>query len=370
MLDHFLATCPPYDASYADRQAACKAFWVAVPEKDRVPTLLEVLRRYREHRQKETCTPPPPVSTPEVRFDYDLMNSLGTIDFESVRKQFAQQPAIAVPDLDYQHLRISFALNELTVAGYALRLKPTDEQVLAILKTAFHTCGHGSDVAPPVALALKHFEGRPYTPAFFDAIRTYREALDPTKRVTTQPVRTRLELVLWQDLGDSKFQPLCWTYALRAELHALPPEAKLPWQHLLQAFRRVDSVEPPKIWHSSAEPALKGFAPGEFSRRFQSWIDRPLTQPPKLSTPGGQALKNLVWCAVLINDPALDEALLRLLNLPWKAKAQVDKVAGAVGYLWSQRPRERALPALEQLHAKWGEQDSKIDRYLQRMRKA
>jgi hypothetical protein len=370
MLDHFLATCPSYDASYADRREACKAFWKAVPEKDRVPMLLEVLRRYREHRQKESSAPAAPVHTPEVRFDYDLMNSLGSADLESIRRQFAQQPAITIPDLDYQYLRISFALNELAVAGYSLRLKPTEEQVLAILKTAFHTCGHGSDVAPPVTLALKHFEGRPYTPAFFDAIRTYREALTSARGVSTQVLKGRLELVLWQDLSDSKFHRTCWTSALRAELHALSPEARRPWLDLFQLFRRLDPVEPPKNWRDSVEPALENLTPGEFSRRFQSWIDAPVTNPPQLSTPGGHALKNLVWCAVLVDDPALDEALLRLLDLPWKNKAQVDKVAGAVGYLWSQRPRERALPALEKLYPKWGNSGGKIGLYLQRIRKA
>ena len=152
-LDHFIATYPYPGSAFEARLDACHQFWESIPKTNRVPLLLEVLNRYRECR-------------------------LGR-----VHRSHADD------------LRASFALNELTSTGYKHRLKPTEAQTIAILHAAHHTCGHGNDAAPPLALALKHFKDKPYSSEFFDAVHAYRDSLRHSKHTTAQELKGRLELI-------------------------------------------------------------------------------------------------------------------------------------------------------------------------------
>src|SRR5258708_11810277 len=43
------------------------------------------------------------------------------------------------------------------------KLSPSEDEACAILKKAFHFCGHGGDVQPPLTLAERVFRGRPYS---------------------------------------------------------------------------------------------------------------------------------------------------------------------------------------------------------------
>ena len=148
-LDAFLAGYPSIGSSIYARLELCRRFWDSVPEAQRVQMLLEVLARYRKCRQKEVCPPNP------------------------------------------DQLREGFALSELTSSCYAIGPNPTENEALEILRTAFHTCGHGSDSVPPFNLALRHFRNKRYTPEFFDAVHAYRESLRHTKSTTAAANSTR-----------------------------------------------------------------------------------------------------------------------------------------------------------------------------------
>src|SRR5579871_6182980 len=56
------------------------------------------------------------------------------------------------------------AYSILIAALLATKLNPTPAEALQILSCARHSCGHGSDVEPPLALAERAFQGTPYTP--------------------------------------------------------------------------------------------------------------------------------------------------------------------------------------------------------------
>src|ERR1700688_1900689 len=96
-LDTFIVGYPSLGSSLRARLECCRHYWESVPETRRVHMLLEVLGRYRKCRQEASLPNP-------------------------------------------DQLRESFALNELTSSCYALRPNLTENESLAILRTAFHTC--------------------------------------------------------------------------------------------------------------------------------------------------------------------------------------------------------------------------------------
>ena len=131
--------------------------WRAVPAELRLPLLLGVVARYRHD-----CFHPPD-GAPE-----DLIG----------------RDAVTI-------IRSGFSTNDFITAGYrlaagrerkALHMEVNEEQALTILKTAYHTCGHGEDTDPPLRFALRHFRDRLYSSAFLDALRVYRGVLAQTSR--------------------------------------------------------------------------------------------------------------------------------------------------------------------------------------------
>jgi hypothetical protein len=305
-LDAFIAGYPSVESSMNTRLESCRRFWESFPETRRVHVLLEVLVRYRKCRQKEAC------------------------------------PA------DPEQLRESFALSELTSSCYALRPKPTEGEALAILHTAFHTCGHGSDTIPPYDFALRHFRNRRYTPELFDAVRAYRESLRDTKSTTAQALKGRMELILWQDWRQQGPWESCWTAHIRADLQAMPIQRQGLFSTLFQSFHHCTQIEPTKKWLASTKRPLEQLTAEVFSTQVGEWLRQPIRVPrPQLSAPGSHILKNLVWCAISLNDPVLDRSLMRLIEVPWKNRQPMDKIAGALAYLWSQREPHQSLEYFE-----------------------
>ncbi len=142
--------------------------WRAVPAELRLPLLLEVVARYRD----DCCHPPD--GAPE-----DLIG----------------KDAVTI-------IRSGLSTNDFITAGYrlaagrerkALHMEVNEEQAFTILRTAYHTCGHGEDTDPPLGFALRHFRDRLYSSAFLDALRVYRGVLAQTSRPTTTQCLIRRE---------------------------------------------------------------------------------------------------------------------------------------------------------------------------------
>ena len=326
-LDAFVAGYQSAASNMISRLESCRKFWESIPESRRVQTLIEVLARYRQCRQSEDSQPSP------------------------------------------DQLRASFALNELTTSCYALRPKPNESEALAILHTAFHTCGHGGDTVPPFDFALRHFRDKCYTPEFFDAVHAYRESLRHTKSTTAQALKGRMELILWQDWRTPGPWKSCWTSHIRADLRAMPFQAQGLWSDLFKSFHHCVQIEPTKKWWASTMRPLGQFTGQAFSSQVGEWLRQPVHVPrPQLSAAGSHVLKNLVWCAIPLNDPVLDRSLTRLIEVPWKNRQPMDKVAGALAFLWSLREPHQSLEYLELIAKPYAYPGGKIEQYFRSAR--
>ncbi|MBN8731261.1 MAG: hypothetical protein J0L64_12020 [Acidobacteria bacterium] len=324
-LEAFLDTYPAFSK---EGPTACAEFWHALPPPEWGDMLIEVLTRYRRLHQQR------------------------------------------VPLEDQSQHGLSCALNELASVCYSLQPQLTEEHALAVLRTSFHTCGHGTDTRPPLDLALQHFDSKPYTPELFEAARAYRKALSHSRAITAQALKTRIEFILWQDWNNSRKWKTCWATHIRASITAMPAAERVLWSALFQRFSPLPWTTPQPQWREACLPALERIPAGAFSQRVIQWMGQPsLTARPAISTPATHALKNLIWCAAFLQDAELDRSFMSLVDIRWKCSEPMNKVAGALAWLWSLRAPTAALPFLERLYHRYGYPGGKIqDHYRNALR--
>jgi hypothetical protein len=301
-LDRFIwRTYPkPNPVNDTERMAACRAFWESVAREGRVALLIEVLSRYRSCRQR-----PNPHNLNE----------------EYYRRE-------------------SFALNELIATGYRMRIRPTEQESLAILRTAYHTCAHGSDVRPPVDLALRHFRRNPYSQEFFEALRCYRATLGQSPPTRAQELKGRIDLILWQDVAGP--WKSCWTTRIRAGVLKMPPERRKRWTDLFQRFYFTYRSSLPDKPASLLDLSLGQLTVDEFSREICKWVAEPPSKA--LTGTGCHVVKNLIWCAIHADRPELDLALTTLVETPWKGRYVAGRIARSLLHLWGQRDEDCRQP--------------------------
>lgn len=179
-----------------------------------------------------------------------------------------------------------------------MRLRPSEQESLTILRTAYHTCAHGIDVRPPVHLALRHFRRKAHSREFFEALRCYRGILAQSPPIRAQELKGQIDLILWQDLAAP--WKSCWTRRIRAGVLEMPAE----------------------------------------------WIGQPASQV--LTGARWHVVKNLI-CGIAADEPELDIALTTLLEVPWKTRYVATNLARSLLSLWEQRDEKRAHPQIARI---------------------
>jgi len=329
-----------YDPEY--RIKRCLDFWRTIPADCRISTMIEILEWYGDLRKPDRT--------------------------RTASSHIAECP-----------MNVSYALSELTTAAYRLaaskegnqlKMRPGEAQSLTILRTAFHTCGHGNDTKPPLELALRHFQKKPYSLAFFDAVAVYRECLSHTRQTATQMLRAEIDLILWQDPRNAESpQTACWSEGIRRGVNSLSNGEQILWRALFQSFYCGAACWPPNRWSPRAERTLSALGPDRFGDRVQGWISSTAADPLQLTTAGSYVLKNLIWFAAIIRDSQLDETMHTLLLRRWKRRQPVEKAAVALAYLWSEATahhgRDTVLQRLTDLAAAYGSGGDQIERVRQ-----
>jgi hypothetical protein len=212
-----------------------------------------------------------------------------------------------------------------------------EEQALTILRTAYHTCGHGEDTDPPLRFALRHFRDKLYSSAFFEALRVYRGVLAQTSRpTTTQGLRGEIDLILWQDLDHS--HPPCWTDRFRDGIKSLPEPERCQWRRVFQAFVYSPLPQPPKHWKADQLAARIGRS--VCVERLLAWLGQPPAPRPMMTWAGSSVLKNVVWLATSLEHRPLDAELDSVMSLPWRNDRPLEKLVGPI--LCLRRKREIA----------------------------
>ena len=301
----------------------------------RIPLLLETLRRYRTDAAAEVLD--------------------------------------ASPDDPIAIIRSGRGLNDFIIAAYRLAssregkhlsMVPNESQSFEILCTAYHYCGHGEDVAPPLDFALRHFRHRLYSHEFFDALRVYRECLAHTRHTATQRIKATIDLILWQDLRTPN--DACWSATIRFGLRGLEDPVLAQWKWLFHGFCYSTVPAPPKRWQVTR--ALHEIGRDRCSATLVAWLGAPPMGRPIMTSTGSVVFKNLAWLASLLECDEFDGTLHEILFLPWKKTQPLDKIAIALAWRWSQYSDRRvALRRIGEIVEKFGDGGDQIAQIQRRV---
>jgi hypothetical protein len=181
--------------------------------------------------------------------------------------------------------------------------------------------------------AVTYTDKHGYQTEMLEAVRKYHETLHGS--VTDQARRQHVGWWLWLEDATPMKAEECWSSIVRADLHAFTGTRKKAWMDLIGNMTFAVTAKPPAKWTKVAEPALAAVGLEDFTKQMQRWL-APLSgdKPLRLSTPGRDALRCLIWYGGLCPpDPQLDEALASIGRATWKNKESRDRMLKIEGPL-------------------------------------
>jgi len=175
-----------------------------------------------------------------------------------------------------------------------------------------------------------------YQAKIVEAVRAYHDTLHGS--VSDQARRQHVGWWLWlEDIMPIKAED-CWSSIVRADLRGFAGARKKAWLDLIGNMTFAVVTKPPAKWVKAAQAALAAVGPEDFTRQMRRWLapmapaagDKPL----RLSTPGRDVLRCLIWdCALCPPDPQLNEALAWIGTATWKNKESRDRLSKIAGPL-------------------------------------
>lgn len=172
-----------------------------------------------------------------------------------------------------------------------------------------------------------------YQMEIIEAVRQYHDTLHGS--VTDQARRQHVGWWLWlEDITPIKTDE-CWSSIVRTDLRGFTGARKKAWMDLIGNMTFAVVTKPPAKWVKAAEAALKALGPEDFVKQMRRWL-APMAEnkPLRLSTPGRDVLRCLIWdCALCPPDPQLNDALAWISKATWKNKESRDRLSKIEGPL-------------------------------------
>jgi len=247
------------------------------------------------------------------------------------------------------------AVYELAVSFYRKKLPYDEDDIVALLVSSTHRCGHGADVKPPFEVAVAWARVHGVTPAWLVAVRAYIDGLKGLRAVQANDLKTKGGLVLLLD-SERKETSRCHSERFRADLALLPPGERAAWERLVLHMGTAMGARIPKGYDVQASALAAFVGVEQVIARLEHWLPRP-DSPCRLETAGSHLLRNLVWLLLVMSRDAataascdgLVERLTRVDVIP----AQLGKkVALACAVYFAQRPHAVGRRPLETLLAR------------------
>jgi hypothetical protein len=181
--------------------------------------------------------------------------------------------------------------------------------------------------------AVEYTKLHGYQPEIVEAVLEYHATLHGS--VTDQARRQHVGWWLWlEDVTPIKSEE-CWSSIVRADLRNFKGSRKKAWMELIGNMTFAVVTKPPAKWTKIAEPALAAVGSEDFASQMRRWL-APMAEsgPLRLSTPGRDVLRCLIWDASLCPpNPQLDEALAWIGKATWKNKESRDRLSKIAGPL-------------------------------------
>ena len=281
---------------------------------------------------------------PDAKWDQKVRQALDRIGREEYERRVASWSALlqdAGPGLarpGQTLLRLIAEVRRVAESPEPQEPKHNTQKILELLRKGQHA---GFEQAAACT------EQHGYQAEIVEAVRAYHATLHGS--VTDQARRQLVGWWLWlEDVTPIKAEE-CWSSVVRADLRNFTGARKKAWMELIGNMTFAVVAKPPAKWTKAAEAAMAAVTPEDFANQLRRWL-APMSkgEPLRLTTPGRDLLRCLIWDAALCPpDPQLDEALASIGKTQWKNKESRDrmmKIEGPLADVLSQRN-----PALAQL---------------------
>jgi hypothetical protein len=268
----------------------------------------------------------------------------------------ARLPALRRDTADPHHFSKGSALYSLACRLYKEKLPRALEDVLSLLRSAKHDCGHGEDVKPPFETAVAWARAHGVSREWLAAVRTYDDALAGLSTVKANDVKTKAAIVLLLD-ESSPPKAGCGSERFRLGLRAVVPEERLAWERLVLFMGTAMGGKIPKDLEPQAENVVAFLGAEQVVARLDEWLPDPRRDGAcRIDTADSHLLKNLVWLlVVLARDTAraalADPLVERLTRVEFAPADRAKKVAFACAVYFEARPPEVAAAPLDRIVA-------------------
>jgi hypothetical protein len=247
------------------------------------------------------------------------------------------------------------AVYELAVCLYGKKLPYNEDDVVALLTSSTHRCGHGADVKPPFEMAVTWARTYGVTRAWLAAVRAFIDGLRGLRSVQANDLKTKGSLVLLLD-NERKETSRCASERFRADLALLPPDERAAWERLVLHMGTAMGARIPKGYDVQASALATFVGVERVIARLEHWLPRP-NSPCRLETAGSHLLRNLVWLLLAMSRdaaaaPSCDELVERLIRVDVIPAQLGKKVALAGAVYFAQRPHAVGRRPLESLLAR------------------
>ena len=173
--------------------------------------------------------------------------------------------------------------------------------------------------------------------------------------IAAQTLRRRAGwFLLFEEVGPIKIAD-CWSNIVRTDVRKLPLEERRRWRAVLGNASFSNTDKPPAKWLKPARAAFAQLGVEKFRVCFRAWFEHfRAHEPLKLTVPGRDLLRILMWYAIVAEDPGVDEALAWYAKAKWKNKASSDRAATtatAFAYVLPARDPKLARRVFEEMLA-------------------
>lgn len=259
-------------------------------------------------------------------------------------------------------------LYELVCHLYKRKLPYSESDIREILRLSRHSCGHGSDVAPPFDILLAHARRNGITAELLDAAHAFLGGLKGVKSAKAWNLKRKGAVLFLLDPRQrtGKEAQACWSDCVRQGLVTLPPDELRHWQSLVLDMNLHEQQRMPQSWRRIAQRFLTELGAEHVVARLSEWWpgDGQLSCWP-IQTGGSHLLKHLVWLLETVPEtheakPNCDQLIRRLALLDWKPAERAFKFQIATAWYLAARPPVVAWEALQRLASAPGDSEGRI----------
>jgi hypothetical protein len=169
-------------------------------------------------------------------------------------------------------------------------------------------------------------------------------------------MRHRIGWLLWMEDVAPIREKDCWSQRIRKDLRQMRTDSRKAWLAIFENSTTGQNVKPPAGWNKKAKAALAVLPKEEFVRRVSAWLE-PLRaeEPLRLTVCGRDVLRTFMWYAMLVQDPALDEAISGFASANWRTKRDQscsEAILPTFFHVMRERSEQLAFTAFETLHGR------------------